>query len=157
MNLQSTINHLENCIVQEIQANRDAIKWIDSMEAVIAANKSSEFVELSRAGAQICRTGDKNSRRRQSYIVSLAKTWGLAADTLTLGSVARRLGAPGARLNELRSELRQVLGDLVRRQRRLAALIGMHRRINADVMQLILGCESHEQVNQGGSLVNAEA
>ncbi len=77
--------------------------------------------------------------------------------TLSLGSVARRLGDEGATIEELRNELRGVVATVMKRNRRLASLIGLHRRINTDVMQLMLGCDSADEIQHGGTLVDAEA
>lgn len=157
MNLQSTLNHLEACLLEEIHKQGDSVAWIDSMEQAIAANNSEEFETLVSNGAGLCSDGDKVSRRRKDLVAKLAVLWNVPATALTLGGVVRRAGAAGARLEELRGELRKAVAATVKRQRRLAALIGMHQRINADVMQIMLGCETQEQVRQGGSLVNAEA
>ncbi len=157
MNLQSTINHLEACLEQEVAAKAKAITWIDSMENAIKDHDSTAFAEIAAQGSDICRGDDRAAKRRVSLLGDLANHWSVPAGTLTLGSVVRRLEGKGARLDGLRKELRQSVANVMKRQRRLAALIGLHQRINADVMKVILGCDSHEEVNQGGALVNAEA
>ena len=69
----------------------------------------------------------------------------------------RKGGPAGAPLEALRLELRQAVAGVIKRNRRLAALIGLHRRINTDICQLVLGCDNPEQVESGGALIDAEA
>jgi hypothetical protein len=157
MNLQSTLNHLEACLVEEIQKQNDSVAWVESLEKAIAANASVEFEALVANGAEVCRASDVVSRRRKELVAQLAGYWKIPATALTLGGVVRRAEGRGARLGDLRGELRAAVATVMKRQRRLASLIGMHRRINADVMQIMLGCETQDQVKQGGSLINAEA
>ena len=157
MNLQSTINRLEACLVEEIQKQQDNVAWVDSMEAAIAKNASVDFEQVVTQGSELCKASDQVARRRKQLVAELAAHWKVPATALTLGGVVRRAGNTGTRLGVLRAELRSSVAKVIKRQRRLAALIGLHQRINADVMQIMLGCESQDQVRQGGSLVNAEA
>lgn len=157
MNLQSIVNHLEACLEQEISAKQQSIEWIESMENAIKNNDSETFEAIALDGTKLCRVEDQAAKRRKSLMGELAQVWNVHAEALTLGSVVRRLAGQGERLDTLRKELRQAVATVIKRQRRLSALIGLHQRINADIMQLMLGCDSHEEVNRGGALVNAEA
>jgi hypothetical protein len=157
MNLRSVVNHLEVCIAHEIESSRTALSWIARLERALAAYDPSEFEAVVEDGATLGRTEEGNARRRERLLGQLGEAWGVPAKTLTLGGVARRLGAEGRRLEELRGELREVVGQVMKGRRRLSALIGMHRRINSDLMQLIMGCESEQELERGGSLINAEA
>ena len=157
MNLSSVINHLAACLVQEIQFQQDNIAWTEAMEQAVQKNDSLEFEALVAKGAELCKRGDAAARKRERLVSELGKIWGVAAEALTLGGVVRRVGPEGARLGELRSELRTSIATVMKRHRRLSALIGMHSRINGDVMQTMLGCDTQEQALEGGTLVNAEA
>jgi hypothetical protein len=157
MNLRSTLNHLEAGLVLEIQSKAESLAWVESLESAVRSNDSAEFEKLVANGAGLCKAGESIARKRVALITELGRHWGVAAAALTLGGVARRVGADGKRLEQLREQLRTVISKVMKRQRRLAALIGMHRRINTDVMQIMLGCDSKEEVHQGGCLVNAEA
>ncbi|MFT7484673.1 MAG: hypothetical protein ACI9F9_000517 [Candidatus Paceibacteria bacterium] len=157
MNLQSTVNHLEACLAEELAAQTESLTWVNTMEQALKDNDSLTFESTSQRGSELCRKADRAATKRKGLLADLASNWGVAAGTLTLGSVVRRLGGQGARMDTLRKELRAAISGVIKRQRRLSALINMHKRINADVMKVIVGCDSHEEVNQGGSLVNAEA
>ena len=157
MNLRSTLNHLEAAISQEIQGKADSLAWVQSLEQAVRDNNSTRFEELVKEGGVLCKLGESMARQRTKLIEELGRHWGVAASALTLGGVVRRSGPDGRRLGQLREELRLAIANVMKRQRRMATLIGMHSRINADVMQIMLGCDSHKEVHQGGSLVNAEA
>ena len=157
MNTQSLINHLENNLRIEIEAKRRALLQIEAQEKAIAANDPSAFQKAVEEARSSCVADERNAKRRTQLLTDLATHWQLPVGVMTLGGVARRMGDSGRGLELLRAELRNVLAEVVKRNRRLSALIGMHRRINADIMRLILGCDSHADVNSGGFLVNAEA
>lgn len=157
MNLRSVVNHLEDCVALEIESKRTAVSWIGRLEGALAAYDPAAFEAVVEDGASLTRADEGNAARRQRLLAQLAGAWGVPVGTLTLGSIVRRLGADGARLEELRGELRLAVGEVMKRRRRLSALIGMHQRINSDLMQLVLGCDSAEELEAGGSLINAEA
>ncbi len=157
MNLRSLANHLEACLVNEIESKRAALQWIEQLELTLGGYDAEGFEGSVQKGASLPGVDERNAKRRKKLIGELAAAWGVPEGTLTLGSIARRLGADGERLDALREELRDLVGTVLKRRRRLSSLIGLHRRVNTELMQLILGCESEEQVHEGGSLVNAEA
>ncbi len=157
MNVQSTINHLEASLREELGVQADSLAWVSSMEESLQQNDSQSFEEKTQRGSDLCRKASRCAARRVELLAELARSWGVAPGTLTLGSVVRRLPGTGEQLNLLRKELRLAVADVMKRQRRLTALIRMHARINEGVMQVIVGCESPEEINRGGSLVNAEA
>ncbi|MFT7669343.1 MAG: hypothetical protein ACI8X5_002043 [Planctomycetota bacterium] len=157
MNLQSTVNHFENYLRVEIESKRCALLCIETQERAIEARDADAFQESVSAAQELCVSDERNAVRRKKLMSEMANHWGIPVATMTLGGIARRLGAQGKGVELLRLKLRTAVAEVVKRNRRLAALIGMHRRINADVMQIVLGCDSHEAVNNGGSLINAEA
>jgi len=157
VNLRSLTNHLEASLVTEIESKRAALEWIEQLERTLGGYDAEGFEGSVAAGASLPGTDERNAKRRKKLIGELAAAWGVPEGTLTLGSIARRLGAEGERLDVLREELRELVASVLQRRRRLSSLIGLHRRVNTELMQLILGCESEEQVHEGGSLVNAEA
>jgi hypothetical protein len=157
MNPQSVANHLAECLRAEVESKRAALSWIEAQEQALAARDAVAFERAVTEVGELV-SGDRfRATRRKELLARLAAEWRVPPQALTLGGVARRLGGGGAPLEELRLELRGVLAELMKRTRRLATLIGLHRRINTDVMQLMLGCSTKEEVDQGGSLVNAEA
>ncbi len=99
----------------------------------------------------------RRSNQRVRLLRELAEHWHIAPDAITLGSIVRRLGPAGVRLSELRMELRDGVAHVLGRNRRLSSLIGMHRRINRDVMNLVLTGQEDGEVSDSGFLINARA
>jgi hypothetical protein len=157
MNVRSLTNHLEDYLRGEISAKKKVLACIDAQERSLASNDIASFEEAVLQAGGFCSRDEQSTLKRTRVLEGLAAHWNVPVVTLTLGGIARRLGEDGSRVSELRQELRKVIAEMVKRMRRLSALIGMHRRINTDIMQLILGCDSKEEVESGGSLVNAEA
>jgi len=157
VNPQSLANHLEEQLRLEISANVALVECIEAQESALRAQDPEAFTTAVARTEQELVQGRGRTKRREELLEQLARTWDVPVTTLTLGGVARRLGARGETLEALRLDLRQAVARVIRRNRRLAALIGLHRRINTDICQLVLGCDSPEQVEDGGALVNAEA
>ncbi len=157
MKPQSLINHLVEHLRGEIDAKAQTLAWIDAQEGALAAHDAAAFAEaVERVGA-LMRAEEQRTKRRTELLERLAREWGVSVEALSLGGVARRMGPAGAPLEALRLELRQAVAGVIKRNRRLAALIGLHRRINTDICQLVLGCDNPEQVESGGALIDAEA
>lgn len=157
MNLQSTINHLEAYLRGEVESKRHALTCIEAQEAAIQANDPAALERAIEQTAASYKKCEATSARRTKLLQDLADHWRIPVGVLTLGGIVRRLGKQAGELGPLREELRGLMAEVIKRNRRLAALIGMHRRINTDLMQLLVGCDSPEDVQAGGTLVNAEA
>lgn len=157
MNIRSLVNHLEDYLRIEIESKRTAMKWIEAQELAISRNDPEAFEAAVKDARNAFQKNEANAQRRTKLLTALASQWKVHVGTLTLGGIARRLGDEGRNLDNLRLELRQHVAEVIKRNRRLSALIGMHRRINTDMMQVILGSDSPEDVESGGSLINAEA
>ncbi|MCB9916268.1 MAG: flagellar export chaperone FlgN [Planctomycetes bacterium] len=157
MNAQSVLNHLAANVREELAAKRAALALIEAQEGAVARCDMDAF-EAGLERMRVHLEGDRRrEQKRQRLIEQLAAAWQVAPGTLTLGSIAIRFGAQGDELRGLRGELRQVVADVARRNRRLSALLGMHRRLNRDVLKVVLGAEGGAEPTQAGSLVDARA
>jgi len=157
MNTQSIANHLAEYVRSEIEAKTAALKWIDAQEVAIATNDPAALEMAVKELNTLLAGEQRRVLRRGELIARLADKWNVPAQTLSLGGVVHRLGDGGAHLDALRQELRSIVATVMKRNRRLAALIGLQRRITTDVMQLVLGSDEEGALGHGGSLVNAEA
>jgi len=157
VNTKSLLNHLEAYVADEIAGKRKALEWIEAQEKAIASNDAAGF-EAATTGLKSLTAADGRSEiRRRKLTDSLAEAWRVSADALTLGSIAKRAGTDGRRLGELRTELRALVAKVMKRSRRLGALIGMHSRLNREIMETAFGSTEENKFEDSGSLVNAEA
>ena len=92
-------------------------------------------------------------------------TWGVAAETLTLTSIADRADAEGVAtsgLRQLREELRSAGALVLRKGRRIAAMARYHQGLLAEIMGVLLANPTGDALlsggrGEGGALVNQEA
>ena len=157
MNLRSLTNLLEANLREELAAKTEVLRLIEAQEEAAARSDMDAF----EAGLESMKAHLAADRRRETkrakVMQRLGETWGVAADALTLGSVAIRLGADGEVLSGLRTELKARVEELAQRNRRLSAVLGMHRRLNQDVMNVVFGAEGGADPTEAGSLVDARA
>lgn len=157
MNVTSLIKHLEVNVAEEITAKRASLEAIRAQEESIAANDPGAFeVTVEEIGKLLPRDA-RRTIKRERLLRMLSEHWEVPADALTLGSIVRRLGPEGARLEELRAELRQVVAAMLKHHRRLSSLIGMHRRLNRDILQIVLGAEEGREFASSGTILDARA
>jgi len=157
MNARSLVNHLVDYLRREVEAQRAVLACIERQEESIAKNDPAGLEEALEEAGHCAAAVEGLGKRRNQLLAELAGQWDLAEGALTLGGIARRLGTAGAELEARRRELRLVVAQVVKRNRRLSALIGMHQRIHTDLLQVLVGAERPEDVESGGHLVDAEA
>lgn len=157
MNVQSLANLLEANVRDEIAAKREALALIEAQEQAVATTDVDAFDIAHERARQLVEADGRRAAKRAVMMKRLGEAWQVAADALTLGSVATRLGGDGARLAELRLELRELVAAVMKRNRRLSSLLGMHRRLNRDILKVVLGTEEGAEPTSAGTLVNAEA
>jgi hypothetical protein len=157
MNLTSLIKHLEVNVMEEISAKRATLEAILAQEQSIAANDPSSFEKtVEEIGKLVPRDGHR-AAKREHLLRQISEHWQVPVEALTLGSIVRRLGLEGTRLEELRVELRKVVATVLKHNRRLSSLIGMHRRLNRDIIQVVLGGDEKYDIDSSGTILDARA
>jgi len=156
-NLQSLMNHLESCMRDHVGAQNRMIVLLEEQERCVL-NERPEAVELATKalGAELS-TVPERTERRDKILARFALAWGVAAGSLTLSSVAERFGEGADRLRELRDELREATALCMRLNRRVSALVRLHRRVMLDVIDSLLADEENSPMRETGTLLNAEA
>jgi hypothetical protein len=157
MNTKSLANMLEVNVREELASKEQALALIESQERAVAKSDVDAFVAAHEQLKKLVETDARRASKREVLLRQLADIWQVAADAQTLGSVAARLGDDGQRLAALRAELRSSVASVIKRNRRLSALLGMHRRLNRDILQVVLGAERGAEPTSAGTLVNAQA
>ena len=157
MNLTSLIKHLEVNVNEEISAKRAVLASIEAQERSIAANDPGSFENtVEEIGKLVPRDGHR-AAKREHLLRQISEHWQIPVEALTLGSIVRRLGPEGEQLEELRGELRKVVAAVLKHNRRLASLIGMHRRLNRDIIQVVLGGDENRDIASSGTILDARA
>lgn len=157
MNAAAALKHLEVALREELDGKRRALELLARQEAAIAANEPAALEEALKGVEREVQLEARRAARRRQLVAALAEAWRVPADALTLGSIVERAGRDAGRLATLRVELRDAVASVKRRNRRLAALVGMQRRLTRDVMKCVLEDEDGAALHSAGTLVNAEA
>lgn len=157
MELARSLNRLAGHVREEIAARRRTLALLDEQEAAIRANDPAATAEAVERLDRELTTCAERSRRRAGILADLGAHWGVRPDLLSLGSIIERAGDTAAVLAPLRAELRDASAAVVRKNRLLGALIGMHRRVLRDVIETVLDEEPGAALSGAGTLIDAEA
>ena len=155
--LRTLLTELEACIAGEITAQRGVLEHIEVQERAIQTGRPDEIAAATAKIELELRNSAERGNKRMRILTGLAAHWHVAAQSLTLSSIAERAGAAGAGLSAQRTELRSTMAEVVRRCRRMGALARANGQILNEAIEVVLRQEADERVSDGGTLVNAEA
>ena len=150
---QNFINSLEVWLNDEITGKRRLVAALEAQERSLVDSKSEDITRATAVVARELEIEIERSRRREAIFARLGSIWNVAAGTLTLGSIADRAGASGARLDELREVLRTQVAEVLRRNRRIARLVHVHKSIVEETITALIG--THAPEGATGALFDA--
>lgn len=155
--LETKIDELAGWAREELAARRRTIDCLERQERAVLAGDRDALEEATRGlAAELGGQGERAARRQQLF-GRLASEWRVPAVHLSLSSVIERGGATSRPLLQLRDELRAATADVLRRNRRIAALVRTHRRIVDDLIHVLVDSDEHAPRGAAGQLVDAEA
>lgn len=141
MNVAPVLNALEIVLSEELEGKKLLVRELERQERAMVACVPDEVDAATRGvETQVMAEADR-ARRRDALLARLAVGWGVSVKALTLSSVAERAGDAGARIEELRRELKPIAQDVLRRNRRVARLVGVHQEIAEQTMAAVLGTQ----------------
>jgi hypothetical protein len=149
-------NRLEANLREELAAQVELLELLRRQEAAVVARTPDELVEVTSRIESALSAAAARRLRREPILRKVAELVQAAPSALTLRSIAERLGDEGVRLRGLREELREATSRVVRQNRRVAAVVGLHRRLNQEVLELVLAEEDSNPFERTGALVDAE-
>lgn len=157
MNVQSLINGLEAWVQEELLARRKLLALLERQEEVV---KRANGLDLEAVVHDIQVELDAQARRDEKRVrlfEGLAQHWGVSAETLTLTSIVERAGPQAARLALLRDELAAASERIVRKNRRLSALLSVHHKVVEELLCALVAIQGGTPGAPAGALVDAEA
>ena len=155
-NLDSMNLHLCAVVRDDLVGQERLFLALDAQEAAVE-NHDPEALEV--ATTQVSNELEASalrSTKRGRLLQSFADQFGVAGGSVTLGSVAARLGEAGQQLGELRLELRDLAQRVVDKNRRVAALVAMHRHVTNEILENVLADDDGNPVHERGVLLDAE-
>lgn len=154
--IQSSLNALEAWVQEELSARRRMLALLDAQESAVKRNHGGEIVDNLRVlDVELTQQAQRDERRARLFD-SLAVHWGLAAETLTLSSICERAGASAERLARLRDELAESTRQVVRRNRRLSALLNAHQKVIEELLCALVAIHGGDARTRAGALVDAQ-
>ncbi len=153
--LRQLLLELESYLQEEIDARRRMIDVVARQEGAVKDGLSADLERATRDLERELSGQVERARRREKILAGFAAAWGVAPSVLTLSSIAERVGPGTEKLRALRGELRDATASLAKRNRRLAALTTLYRRVLGDVIETIVSGEQGAPLKDTGTLVNA--
>lgn len=150
---QNFINALEIWLGDEILGKARLVKALEAQEEALVDGKPEDITQATSVVGRELELEIERARRRELIFARLGSHWNVAPKTLTLGSIAERAGPSGARLDELRTELRTHVAEVLRRNRRIARLVHVHNSIVEETITALVG--THAPEGATGALFDA--
>ncbi len=149
-------NRLEANLRAELTSQSELLDLLRRQEAAVVARTPDDLVAVTSRIESVLSAAAARRLRREPNLRKVAELMQVAPSSLTLRSIAERLGEEGTRLRALREELREATSRVVRQNRRVAAVVGLPRRLNQEVLALVLAEEDSNPFERTGALVDAE-
>jgi hypothetical protein len=154
--IQSRLNALVAWTQEELGARRRMLGWLERQERAVVSADSTELESATHGlAAEIALQGERGVRR-QKIFGALASAWSVPAGLLTLSAVVERAGPAARGLADLRGELREAAAAVLKKNRRIAALVRVHRRVIEDVIRVLVDGVEGGPLSEAGHLVDAE-
>ena len=155
MSIDKLRTALEANLQAELAGKRAQCALLEDQEAAIRANDSRA---LAAAGEKLHRELERavdRARARAQLLAGLATSLDVA--DARVHTVAAALGESGARLVELRGDLRAICADSLARGRRLSVLVRAHGALIEEALGRFLAPDPSGAPLGRGSLVDARA
>jgi hypothetical protein len=154
-NPRQLLHELESYVQDEVGARQRMIDIVARQEAAVKDGRAVDLEQATRDLEHELTGQVERARRRERIFAGFAAAWQVAPAVLSLSSIAERIGPGTDRLLALRAELRDATAALAKRNRRLAALTALYRRVLGDVIETIVRGENSAPLENTGTLVNA--
>ena len=155
--LEATVQQLEAYLQEECSAQQRVEACLARQAEILLRGSPTDVVASARELEAELATAGKRSARRQLILRRLGAAWRVSGRSLTVSSIAERLGPAGARVALLRAELRQTLARVMRQGRRVAAQARYQHKLIGELVQGVLVEHCGADGTQSGGLVDAEA
>jgi hypothetical protein len=153
MSLQTLADALEALVRDEIAGKVRLVREIGRQETALVSGRPEDIDVATRAVEVELAKELERARRRDAIFTRLAAHWSVSTRTLTLSSIAERLGSGGEKLRALRADLRVAIADVLRKNRRVARLVTVQHGVVTETVATLLGVGAQDQ--EPGALFEA--
>lgn len=156
MSLDGLIPRIEALVQEELAMQRRVLENLQLQEKALIAADGAGLDELLVTARGILAAATPREARRRMLLKDFERIWGVSAKSLTLGSIAARLGSGGRRLKRLRAELSDVLREVARTSTRVRTFARFQQGVIRETVERVIKAEGG-LISEGGALINAEA
>lgn len=149
-------NRLLVAVREDVLAHERILKLLQNQEQTVTRPSDPIFLEATEALEHELERLPFRKGQRDRILKDLGAAFGVESSVLTLGSVADRLGKAGAPLALERTRLRDCVLEVQSVNRRVAAVIRMHRDVTREILNSVLGNGTGSVPLDGGTLIDAE-
>ena len=161
--LETLTSKLVQCLRVDIEAQRQTLELLEAQRLAIQHERLEGVERATGRMVEQMRGMQERDQNRRELMDAFSSEFGMPALELTITELARQLalrpgGVSTKELLEARQELRDVSSEVIRANRRLSALVGMHRRIVTEVIDNLLQSSSSSGKERAqGVLLDTEA
>ncbi len=157
MNLRELVTATEAYIRGEIEAQHQLSATLDAQAAAVAKSDTEGLIASCEGLEKQFAEGVTRERERRRLLAGFGRIWSIDPSILSLTSIAERLGPHGKTLSELRSELRETVGGVMRQARKMSALAQYQQGIFEEILHAVAGAPVGVTGEPRGVLLDAEA
>jgi hypothetical protein len=154
--LDGLIPRLEAWVQEELNAQRKLLRNLAKQEEALKVTNLDALDEQVALGRSLRTSSAARDRRRHMLMKDFERVWSVSATTLTLGSIAARLGTNGRRLAVLRKDLKATLVEIGQVAQRVRTFARYHQGVIHEVVEDVLNTNC-EALQEGGTLINTDA
>ncbi len=149
------VPRIEAILQEELGAQRRILANLQAQErALLSADVAGLEAALAETRDVIREAGPREARRRM-LLKDFERLWGVSAKSLTISSIAARLGGSGRRLKRMRAELLEELREVGRTAARVRTYARYQQGVIRETVERVVEQEGGVG-SQNGTLVNAE-
>ncbi len=157
MNIDSLTIHLCAVVREDLVGQERLYVALEAQEQAVLGHDPDALEKATILVADQLEASALRATKRARLVQTFADHFGVAGGTVTLGSIAARLGESGQNLSELRLELRDLAERVLAKNRRVSALISMHRNVTNEILESVLADGEGNPIHERGVLLDAEA
>jgi len=153
--IDALVPRIEAVVQEELAAQRRILEnLLEQEKALLSADVAGLEKALAETRNVIREAGPRESRRRM-LLKDFEHLWGVSAKSLTLSSIAARLGGSGRRLKRMRAELADELREVARTAARVRTYARYQQGVIRETVERVVEQEGGVG-SQSGTLVNTE-
>jgi hypothetical protein len=150
------VPRIEALVQEELAAQRNILANLELQESALTSVNIEALESALVASRDLAAAAGPREAQRRMILKDFERLWGVSAKSLTLSSIAARLGGSGRRLKRMRAELAEELRRVAQVATRVRTFARYHQGVIRETVERVVEQEGGVP-SEGGTLINAEA